>query len=233
MMKISAYSTPEAIQNFAEAEAMRLTEVRRAQVYQLYHVACEPRKVIAEITGYAVSTLSSIRKMVCDYADLAEAIFDDSTAGSVEIVEVEETVIIEPVAHTKIRRCGDSEIPMMYLEDCGLDIPRTQQAYLFKFYSDDNEIPVFSKIGTTSVSINERLRREIGDYIKTGFDIKYVEVCKIYQCGNVPAEAFESYLRAMLILKYPNTWRKNDRFFGVDVSTPLFIELCNAYQNLM
>ena len=133
MMKISAYSTPEAIQNFAEAEAMRLTEVRRAQVYQLYHVACEPRKVIAEITGYAVSTLSSIRKMVCDYADLAEAIFDDSATGPVEIVEVEVTVVFEPVAHTKIRRCGDAEIPMMYLEDCGLDTPRTQQAYLFKF----------------------------------------------------------------------------------------------------
>lgn len=233
MMKISAYSTPEAILNFAKAEGMSPTDVRRAQIYQLYHVECEPRRIIAEITGYAVSTLSSIRNKVCVYADLAEAIFDENTVSPIEIVEVEETVVIEPVAHTKIRRCGDAEIPMMYLEDCGLDTPRTQQAYLFKFYSNNNEIPVFSKIGTTAVSVDKRLRQEIGGYIKAGFDIRYVEVCKIYQCGNMPAEAFESYLRAMLILKYPNTWRKNDRFFGVDVSTPLFIELCNAYKNLM
>jgi hypothetical protein len=47
--------------------------------------------------------------------------------------------------------------------------------------------------------------------------------------GNFPAEGAESALRAELIRQYPNAFRKNDRFFGVDISPAVFDEILKKY----
>ncbi len=132
------------------------------------------------------------------------------------------------IERTTIRRCGNVRIPMNYLENCGPDVKGQQSVYLFKFYTKNRELPVFSKIGTTAKSINERLRQEIGEY-RRKFDIRSVDVCKIIDCGEMPAESYESYLRALLMKDYPGTWKRNDRFFGVDVDTERFEELCGIF----
>jgi hypothetical protein len=40
-------------------------------------------------------------------------------------------------------------------------------------------------------------------------------------------------LRALLIAEFPNTWHKNDRFFGVDIPTERFNTICNQFANCL
>ena len=139
---------------------------------------------------------------------------------------------MKKVIVTKVRKCKGVKVKMNYLEDFGEDVKNSQQCYLFKFFTDDEVMPIFSKIGTTGKSCNERLRDEIGEYREKGFNILSVDIAKIYQCGDLPAEAFESFLRAYFIKDYPNTWRKNDRFFGADVDVDKFVKLCKMFSEL-
>ncbi len=130
------------------------------------------------------------------------------------------------------RRCGSVIVNINYLEGYGTDIKDTEQTYLFKFYGKDNTVPLFTKIGTTAKSCNTRIRQEIGEYRQKGFDVRNVDICKIVQCGSIPAESYESFLRAFLMKDYPDTWRRNDRFFGTDVLTSRFVELCEMYSKI-
>jgi hypothetical protein len=140
---------------------------------------------------------------------------------------------MEIYAFTKYRRCGDCRIPMNYFNECGEDVKGQRTTYLIKFYSSNDEVPLFSKIGTTAKSVNERLRDEIGDYRKSGYDITRADVCKIWNCGNTPPEAFESFLRALLIADYPGTWKRNDRFFDTDIPVERFCEICDRFSKVM
>lgn len=112
------------------------------------------------------------------------------------------------------------------------DTKEGEKAYFFKFYEDANRPPVFDKIGTTTKRCLDRLKQEIRYYNKAGFEIERVEICEIWDCGNTPAESYESFMRALLIKKFPNTWHKNDRFFGTDIPTSLFTSLCRQYAAL-
>lgn len=198
--------------NYNPYERQHDTTIRQMQVAFLYHECNEGYARISEITGYAISTCRAyVRKPYL-----------------AEFFCVVPTTIPD---RTTIRKCQGVVVPMNYLPDCGEDVSGQQVVYLFKFYCHDRFIPVFSKIGTTAVSVNTRLRQEIGEYRKNGFDIQSVDVCRIYNCGNCPPEAFESYLRALLIAEFPNTWHRNDRFFGVDIPTERFNAICNQFAN--
>ena len=116
-------------------------------------------------------------------------------------------------------------------EDMAKDIDRTEKAYLFKFYEDINPDPLFSKIGTSVRTCFGRLKDEVRYYQNAGFDITRVKVERIINCGEMPAEAFESFCRSMFIKKYPNTWKKNDRFFGVDIQVSDFDKMWEMYSN--
>lgn len=221
-MRISVYSPADEMHNFAEQMGLRYPDVRKAQVYFLYHVEDVRRARISAITGYSPNTLSSLRNRVSDYASLAEELF-------LEVIEEDTAEVAVPV-RTTYRRCGDVVVPMNYLPGCGEDVQGQQTTYLFKFYTADTAVPVFSKIGTTAKSVNERLRQEIGEYRKK-FDIRSVDVCRIYDCGELPPESFESFLRCKLIKKFPGTWKKNDRFFGTDIPEELFTALCEQFAN--
>lgn len=126
---------------------------------------------------------------------------------------------------------GEVEIDFLNGTDAK-DTKSGEKTYFFKFYDRCDAPPVFDKIGTTTKSCLGRLKEEIRYYNKAGFDIERVEVCEIWDCGNTPAESYESFMRALLIKKYPNTWHKNDRFFGTNIPTELFTSLCKQYAAL-
>jgi hypothetical protein len=138
---------------------------------------------------------------------------------------------IKPIVRQDTRRHGADIVDINYLENYGDDINGAEQIYLFKFYANETN-PLFCKIGTTTKTCNTRIRQEIGYYLDHGLAIESVEICKIVQCGNKKAEFVESYLRAILPTVYPNTWRKNDRFFGCDISTEQFTQFCEMYLNM-
>ena len=238
MNTLSCFAKLETLKTFAEMNGMNLTEIRHAQVCYLYHVAEMKRSAIAEITGYAISTLSKLRKASLPLMELALEIFTsiieeqvEELAQVEEVIEVLEEEIINEIEKTLFRKYEDREIPMNYLQNCGADVKGEEQVYLIKFFGEDEKNPLFSKIGTTKVSVNSRLRNEIKYYNDHNLSIRSADVCKIIPCGEMPAESYESFLRALLIKKYPNTWHKNDRFFNVDIDVETFVQMCEQFKN--
>ena len=123
-------------------------------------------------------------------------------------------------------RDGRPAVAMEFMPGYGENLKNEEAAYFFKFY---NETALeFDKIGTSAKDVVARLRDEIGEYSKK-FDIRRVEIHRIVSCGNIPAEGAESALRAALIRQYPTAFRKNDRFFGVDIDPTVFDEIVGAY----
>lgn len=108
------------------------------------------------------------------------------------------------------------------------DIPNADKCYCFKFYSCDDEI-LFTKIGTTTRAVKQRLKEEIKSYTKSGFTIAKVVIESIIDCGLIPSEGAESFTRAIFIQKYPNTFRKNDRFMGIDIPVEVFNKTVETY----
>ena len=123
-------------------------------------------------------------------------------------------------------RDGRPAVRMEFMENCGDNVIDEEAVYFFKFYGEVELC--FNKIGTSTRNVIARLRDEIGEYSKK-FDIRRVEICCIRACGGMPPEGIESLLRAEFIKQYPTAFRKNDRFFGVDIETAVFNEICNQY----
>lgn len=128
----------------------------------------------------------------------------------------------------KFRRFKDGRPPvaMEFMPDCGENLKGEQAVYFFKFYSE--EVLLFNKVGTSAKDVVSRLRDEIGEYSKK-FSIRRVEIHRIRSCGMYPAEGAESALRAELIRQYPTAFRKNDRFFGVDIDPCVFDEIVDRF----
>ena len=128
----------------------------------------------------------------------------------------------------KFRRFKDGRPPVAieFMPECGENLKGEQAVYFFKFYSE--EILLFNKVGTSAKDVVARLRDEIGEYSKK-FSIRRVEIHRIRSCGMYPAEGAESALRAELIRQYPTAFRKNDRFFGVDIDPCVFDEIVDRF----
>ena len=218
MEALSCYATNEEIKNFAINNGLNPTILRHAQVCYLYHVEEIARAEISRITGYAVSTLSTLKNKVLNLMELAKKFF------------ISKTKKIVSATFNRVFKSEKKSVAINILENAGEDICDTEQVYLFKFYNPQGEI-VFSKIGTSGKSVIKRLRDEIGEYSKK-FSLDFVDVCKIYPCGEMPAESYESMLRALLIKQFPGTWKRNDRFFGVDIPTERFEEICENFKNM-
>lgn len=103
-----------------------------------------------------------------------------------------------------------------------------QLVYLYKFYYENGEL-ICSKVGTTTRLPEQRLKEEITYYKKHGIEVDRGEICSVIDCGAIPAEGAESYARAEYIKKYPDCFHKNDRFFGIDISTRSFNSIINSY----
>lgn len=88
-----------------------------------------------------------------------------------------------------------------------------QLVYLLRLLDGEGNL-VWSKVGTTTRTIEERMSEHLRYYRK--YDIKTIEVTKVWDCGEVDAEGLESFLRSKYIRKYPGTFQKNDRFYQVE-----------------
>lgn len=105
-----------------------------------------------------------------------------------------------------------------------------QLVYLYKFYNSDNEL-ICSKVGTTTRLPEQRLKEEIKYYTKHGIPVDHAEICSVIDCGAIPAEGAESITRGLFIHRYPDAFKKNDRFFGVDIPTRTFNAIVKDYLN--
>ncbi len=106
-----------------------------------------------------------------------------------------------------------------------IDFPEkgAEQIYLMKFYDLLGQL-IFSKIGTTTRTALQRAREESKYYEKHGIEVGTIEIESVIDCKDLEAEAVESYLRWAYIKQYPHTWKKNDRFFGVNIDVNDFKE---------
>lgn len=103
-----------------------------------------------------------------------------------------------------------------------------QLVYLFKFYDGQNEL-ICSKVGTTTQLPEQRLAQEIKYYREHGIPVERTEICSVIDCGTIPAEGAESITRAAFIRKYPDAFKKNDRFFGIDIPAITFNRIVKNY----
>lgn len=142
------------------------------------------------------------------------------------MMDTETTVVQTTTILMRKFRNGKPPVPMEFMPGCGENIKGEQAVYFFKFYSETSL--EFNKIGTSAKDVVGRLRDEIGEYSKK-FDIRKVEIHRIMGLGNFPAEGAESQLRAELIRHYPEAFRKNDRFFGVDIDPEVFDTILESY----
>ena len=103
----------------------------------------------------------------------------------------------------------------------------TELCYLIELLGKNFNL-VYSKIGTTTRSVETRMKEHLRYYAKEG--IEYIRINKVWDCGNIEAEGFESYFRAITMKNYPNTWKKNDRFVGVAIPLEYAEKLFAEYQ---
>ena len=103
-----------------------------------------------------------------------------------------------------------------------------QLVYLFKFYNASGEL-VFSKVGTTTQLPEKRMSQEMREYKKSGLPVESATMNVVIDCGALPAEGAESAVRAYYIKRFPDAFRKNDRFFGVDIPERSFVYAVNTY----
>ena len=88
-----------------------------------------------------------------------------------------------------------------------------QQCYLIRLLDRNKEL-IWSKVGTTTKATQKRMTQHLDYYKKDG--VRFVEVVRLWSCGDIDAEGAESMFRSHYIKKHPGTFRKNDRFTGVE-----------------
>lgn len=89
----------------------------------------------------------------------------------------------------------------------------SQLVYLIRLLDRDGGL-VWSKVGTTTRTMKKRMSEHLRYYKKYG--VASIEVTRVYNCGEIPAEGLESEFRSKYMRKYPGAFRKNDRFTGVE-----------------
>lgn len=167
---------------------------RRMQTVYLYHVKNETIQRISEITNYAVGTVKNYVKKFIGLLDAAKEYFTDV------------------VNKVKKRRASKYDALITWDEKAPILPNKTEQFYLLKLLDKDGKI-VFSKVGTTTRETTQRMREHLKYYAKCG--VKSIYVDRVWDCGDIPAESFESLFRAYYIRKYPGKFYKNDRFTAV------------------
>lgn len=111
---------------------------------------------------------------------------------------------------TKLTNC------ILIAEDCPSLLDEVKQkCYLFEFL-DENDNLICSKIGTTTRGVRQRLTEELRSKTYKNMGACKAIIHRVYDCKDLPAEGLESYFRAKYIKKYPNSFKKNDRFMNLN-----------------
>lgn len=185
------------------------TKVRQAQVVYLDRVLKKTREEIADITGYAISTVRNYINKFSDLLDYAKEIFEE---------------VVEKVK--KLRKSKYDDV----INDNGYDIrvKDGEQCYLFRFFNDYNEL-LCSKVGTTTRTVRQRLIEELRSKTYKGMGATKATIDRIYNCGELPAEGLESLIRSEYIKKYPRSFKKNDRFIGETFDLDFCDQVAQSY----
>lgn len=88
----------------------------------------------------------------------------------------------------------------------------TELFYLIRCL-DKNGDRIFSKVGTTTRTVQQRMKEHLKAYADLG--VTQIVIDRVYAC-DVEAEGVESWFRALYIRKHKGAFKKNDRFFDVD-----------------
>lgn len=134
--------------------------------------------------------------------------------------------ILDPATKTVKRIKQVADMVMSFVEDAFDE--GSEKVYLFKFFDETGKL-MFSKVGTTTRGINQRIREEIKYYRKHDLNVGNAIVESVYDCGELPAEGAESFCRAIFIKRHPNTYHKNDRFFGLNIPVEEFNQAVEKY----
>lgn len=204
------------MEKFNPYERQNVATVCHLQVVFLSAECGLPYEEIAEITGYAVSTVRLYVRKYAEDIDLAREFFISGMPAPA----------VEPISVMYRKFRDGRSVPMEFMPNFGENLSNEQMVYFFKFFGAEGLL--FDKIGTTAKNAVSRLRDEIGEYSKK-FPIDRVEIHRIRSCGGIPAEGYESELRARLIADHPTAFRKNDRFFGADIDPAVFDEICDQF----
>ena len=204
------------MEKFNPYERQNVATVCHLQVVFLSAECGLPYEEIAEITGYAVSTVRLYVRKYAEDIDLAREFFISGISAPA----------VEPVSVMYRKFRDGRSVPMEFMPNFGENLSNEQMVYFFKFFGAEGLL--FDKIGTTAKNAVSRLRDEIGEYSKK-FPIDRVEIHRIRSCGGIPAEGYESELRARLIADHPTAFRKNDRFFGADIDPAVFDQICDQF----
>ena len=189
------------------------TQTKYRQIVYLYNKKNETCDFIANLTGYAYSTVKNyIRK----FAHLLEEACELFKYSRKPKDSARETHFETP--HGTI----DFECP----NDLGED---GEKFYLIRAFNAEG-VRLFSKVGTTIRSVLQRMKEHLSAYAKLG--IVRIVIDKVWDCGNLPAEGFESWFRAYYIRRWPEKFNKNDRFFDVDFDLDEAQEIFTKYVNL-
>lgn len=177
------------------------TQTKRTQIIYLKYVREETNEFIAELTGYAVSTIRNYATKFFELLESAKELFKGSRKTKMQKAKVDNHFIIsedkEIVVECDTKNFyGDSE-----------------KFYLIRAF-DKNGNRLFSKVGTTTRGILERMKEHLKSYKELG--VVKIIIDKVWSCGNTPAEGFESFFRAIYISKFAKHFKKNDRFFDID-----------------
>ena len=204
------------MEKFNPYERQNVATVCHLQVVFLSAECGLPYEEIAEITGYAVSTVRLYVRKYAEDIDLAREFFISGIPAPA----------VEPVSVMYRKFRDGRSVPMEFMPNFGENLSNEQMVYFFKFFGAEGLL--LDKIGTTAKNAVSRLRDEIGEYSKK-FPIDRVEIHRIRSCGGIPAEGYESELRARLIADHPTAFRKNDRFFGADIDPAVFDQICDQF----
>lgn len=141
--------------------------------------------------------------------------------------------VLDPIAMTIEIKAKRSNVIQSAIDENGVDMmdSATQKCYLFRFYDINNEL-VCSKVGTTIRKVRQRLSEELRSdtYKKMGCVRAVVD--RVYDCKNLPAEGMESFFRALYIRKFPDSFKKNDRFIHVEFDLEEADRIVNTYMTM-
>lgn len=103
----------------------------------------------------------------------------------------------------------------------------TKICYLFKFYNSEGDL-LFSKVGTTERTTQQRLKEEIIYYKKRSLDVAKAVIESVFDTGDLEPEGAQDYAKGHFIRKYKNCYIRNDRF-ACDIDVNEFNTLISNY----
>lgn len=182
------------------------------QIVYLSEKKGESYEFIAKLTNYAVST---VRNYVRKFAHLLEE--------ACEMFKYSRKKKEQKTAEERPQHPGIEFVcPDIATKD-------SEKFYLIRAF-DANGKRIFSKVGTTIREMLTRMKEHLKAYEKLG--IVKIVVDKVWDCGDLPAEGFESWFRAWYIRRWPTKFNKNDRFFDVDFDLEEAQRIFTQYETL-